>query len=115
MKDEIYQSNLDYHEIGNRIRKYRTKAGLTQAQLAEMVNTSGAHLSKMELGVYRSYFDVYVAIATALNISLEDLLEGQISIESKSGEQLLLERYRRLSLPLKKIALGLLEHLEQYK
>ena len=35
---------LDYHSIGNRIRKYRKRCGYTQEELGLSIDTSGPYI-----------------------------------------------------------------------
>lgn len=76
--DELIDNLMDYSVVNSNIRKYREKAGLTQEQLAEKCHISSKYLSRLENNYYKGHLHVYVQIATALNISLYDLL-GKIS------------------------------------
>ena len=52
--------------VGNNIAKYRTVAGLTQAQLAERIGVSIPFLSRMERGQKLMKLQTLCAIAQAL-------------------------------------------------
>lgn len=60
--------------IGHNIAKYRTIAGLTQAQLAERIGVSVPFLSRMERGQKLMKLQTLCAIAQALNVSYDALL-----------------------------------------
>lgn len=60
--------------IGSNIAKYRTNAGLTQAQLAECIGVSIPFLSRMERGQKLMKLQTLCAIAQALNVSYDALL-----------------------------------------
>jgi len=68
---------LDYYEIGQRIRKIRKAHGLSQEQLAEMVNISVPHMSHIETGNTKLSLPVFVEIAEALEVRTDDLLRDR--------------------------------------
>lgn len=60
--------------IGENTRKYRTRAGLTQAQLAEKVGVGTAFISRVERGQKRMRIETMLLVASALHISVDLLL-----------------------------------------
>jgi DNA-binding XRE family transcriptional regulator len=60
----------------NPIRVWRKHRGLTQRQLAEAAGISVPYLSQIELGERKGSTDVLVAIAKALDLALDDIVEG---------------------------------------
>lgn len=66
---------MDYYAIGQQIRKSRKARGLSQEQLAEMVNISTTHMSHIETGNTKLSLPVLVDIANALNVRTDDLLD----------------------------------------
>ena len=69
---------LDYKKIGKRIKRYRAEKGLSQEELAEMVGITYKHLSNIETGNRRPSLEIVVSIASALNISPDDILIGSL-------------------------------------
>lgn len=67
-------NSIDFRTVGNRIQKYRLESRLTQEELAECINSSQTYLSEIEAGKHRLFFDTVVAIAQALNISVDKLI-----------------------------------------
>lgn len=65
---------LDYYQIGQRIREYRKAHGLSQEELAEMVNISVTHMSHIETGNTKLSLPVLVDLAEALHITTDCLL-----------------------------------------
>lgn len=57
-----------------RLKAVRTSNGLTQDQLAEAAECSTVALSKFESGVNRPSFENLIALAAALNTSVDGLL-----------------------------------------
>jgi transcriptional regulator with XRE-family HTH domain len=81
--------------LGARIRELRKARGLTQEQLAEMVDIEQKHVSRIELGKNYPTIDRLEKIAEALNLPmqsffdflhLEDDDEQAASIEKMLGE-----------------------------
>ena len=65
---------MDYLKIGHRIRQYRKLRGLSQAQLAEKIDISVAHMSHIETANTKLSLPVLVKIAEELSVSTDDLL-----------------------------------------
>lgn len=61
-------------EIGLRIRQLRTRAGQTQAQLAEAANLNRAYIVSVEHGKQNISMGVIIKIANALGVTAEQLL-----------------------------------------
>ncbi|MBK7576613.1 MAG: helix-turn-helix transcriptional regulator [Ignavibacteria bacterium] len=63
-----------HHEnLGNNIRRYRLKKGLTQEQLSQLSDVSEAYLSKLEAGRRNPTVTVLAKIAEILGVELEML------------------------------------------
>jgi len=60
--------------LGKNIKRYRLFAGLDQARLAERAGMSAQAISKIERGVENVSLDNLIAIAKALDITLEELV-----------------------------------------
>ena len=61
--------------LGRRIREYRTKAGLTQSQLAEKIGIDDKHLSNIERGKNMPNPTILCALAELFSIEIKDLFE----------------------------------------
>lgn len=68
---------MDYYEIGQRIRKLRKARGLSQEQLAEKVSISTTHMSHIETANTKLSLPVFIEIAQALDVRLDDLIYDQ--------------------------------------
>lgn len=69
---------IDYLDIGGRIRAERTKQNLSQEKLAEMVGVGTTHISHIETGNTKASIKTFIAIINALNISADELLRNHI-------------------------------------
>lgn len=73
---------LDYAAIGRRIKAARVKQDMTQEELAELVQVSTAHISKIETAYTKPSFQVVVDIANALQTSVDELLVDNVTYPS---------------------------------
>lgn len=69
---------MDYYAIGQRIRKYRKVKGLSQEQLAEIVDISTTHMSHIETGNTKLSLQVFADLAEALQVNVDSLLNDVI-------------------------------------
>lgn len=67
---------IDYGEIGRRIKDRRVAMGLTQEAMAERAGITPTYASHIERGEKRPSLGVLVRIATALDITVDRLLTG---------------------------------------
>lgn len=65
---------LNYVEIGKRIKIARIRIGISQENLAELVNLSPSHMSNIETGTTKVSLTAIVKIANALSVTVDDLL-----------------------------------------
>lgn len=70
-KDQIEK----YRLLGLNIAYYRKVKGLSQSNLAELVNISRTHMSRIETADCAVSLDVVFDIADALNIDAEKLFD----------------------------------------
>lgn len=65
---------MNYEKIGMRVRQFRRMRGLSQEQLAELVDISVPHMSHIETGNTKLSLPVFVALANALGVRTDQLL-----------------------------------------
>ena len=95
---------VDAQKVGRRIQEARKARGLTQAELAQMVDLSTKYISNVECGFKTPKLNTFVAIANALqcdaNQLLSDVLDVTTSQESASISRKLqalpVDEHRRL-------------------
>lgn len=59
------------------MKTLRKKKGWSQTDLADKTGTTLSHINKIETGKYKPSFEALVALAKALEVSLDDLVYGQ--------------------------------------
>ena len=69
-----FYENLD--GIGDRIREERTKAGISQRELARRLGLSASMISQLESGLSKPSVGTLYAIVTELNLSLDKVIRG---------------------------------------
>jgi len=69
---------IDYLDIGKRIRAERTKQNISQEKLAEIVGCGTTHISHIETGNTKLSIKTFIAILNALNLSSDELLRNHI-------------------------------------
>jgi len=65
---------LNYRDIGDRIRAARQKRGMTQDVASELVGISASHLGNIENGKTKPGLKTIVALSDALDISIDEML-----------------------------------------
>lgn len=78
--------------LGSNIRKYRKNLGWTQANLAEKAGISVPFMTQIELGRKSTSLEVVQNIASALNVSYEQLFDENNTISEKQPNLVLLEK-----------------------
>lgn len=66
---------MDTKAIGARIALFRDRAGMTQAALAEKIGCTPQHISAMERGAKTPKLETFVAVANALCVQSDLLLQ----------------------------------------
>lgn len=62
--------------IGKRVAYLRTKKGLSQASLAELIGTTAKHISEIERGITGISIDLQVLLCEELHCSMDFLIRG---------------------------------------
>lgn len=80
-----------FEDFGERLRKLRTAAGLTQAELGNKINRGVTSISKYESGAMLPTLETAVELAFQLKVSLDELFgyenKSNISTVGLSDEQ----------------------------
>jgi transcriptional regulator with XRE-family HTH domain len=67
--------------IGDRLREERTKAGISQRELARRLGLSASMISQLEAGVSKPSVGTLYAIVTELGLSLDRIIRGEEFLE----------------------------------
>jgi len=83
---EMEPAEMDYVDLGKRVRAYRMAKNWTQEYLAREIGVSTSFIGHIERGSRKASIDTLVQLANALEISTDDLLAG--SLERKKEDWL---------------------------
>lgn len=72
--------------FNERLKNLREKKGLTQAQLSELAGISSRMIQKYECGASRPRFDAAERLASALEVSVSELLGEGGTLVARAGE-----------------------------
>ncbi|MBQ2610792.1 helix-turn-helix transcriptional regulator [bacterium] len=64
----------DKEYIAKKIREYRKKSGLTQAELAEKIDIGTKQISRLEIGDFYPSLNTFFRLVKILNIDLSDFI-----------------------------------------
>lgn len=70
---------INYKKIGEHIRTFRLKDGITQADLAEKSGVDPSNISHIERGATKVSLPTLIKIANALNVSLDDIVYDSLN------------------------------------
>ena len=70
-------NSVDYAALGMKIKDLRLKRGLTQDQLSELVGCNISHISNIENNYTKLSLNILLAIANALDTTIDYLLTTQ--------------------------------------
>ena len=78
---------MDQVKIGNFLKKLRKEKGITQEQLAEILNVSGRTVSRWETGNNMPDISILVDIADYYDISIPEIISGERKSEMMNEEE----------------------------
>ena len=73
--------NIDYKELGKRIRAERRRQDLTQEKLAELADISDSFMGHIERGGRTLSIETLAKLANALNLSIEYIVCGEFNYQ----------------------------------
>ena len=81
--------------IGNKIKDLRKLNKMTQMELAAKANISRSYLADIERNRYNASLETLKAIATALNVNLNEFFDTKETTNSENTTEYFLEQYLR--------------------
>lgn len=88
-------AEINYDELGKRIKNLRLEKGLTQENLAEYVGCNTSHISNIENSYTKLSLNVLLAVANALNVSVDYLLADQLNSTSTVLSQEIIKKLNK--------------------
>ena len=107
--------NIDYKELGKRIRAERRKQDLTQEKLAEMANISDSFMGHIERGGRTLSIETLAKLANALNLSIEYIVCGGFNYQPDMLPAEILDALNRMSSNQRKVFLKMMKTLAAHQ
>ena len=107
--------NIDYKELGKRIRAERRKQDLTQEKLAEMANISDSFMGHIERGGRTLSIETLAKLANALNLSIEYIVCGEFNYQPNMLPAEILDALNRMSSNQRKVFLKIMKTLATHQ
>ncbi len=96
-------NDIDYGQLGKRIKRYRQKAHLTQEQLADKTDVATSTIAHAESGTSKPSLPLLIKIANALNITLDQMVCDSLPVAESYLEKDLAELFADCTLTEKQI------------
>lgn len=106
--------NLDYTDIGNRVRRFRYTLGISQQKLAELSGQEPSNISHIERGATKLSLPTLVNIANALDVSADDLLCGSLPAAKAAFDREAAQILSDCTLEERKIIIGTMRTLREH-
>ena len=107
--------NIDYKDLGKRIRAERRKQDLTQEKLAEMANISDSFMGHIERGGRTLSIETLAKLANALNLSIEYIVCGEFNYQPDMLPAEILDALNRMSNNQRKVFLNMMKTLATHQ
>ncbi|MCI8566586.1 MAG: helix-turn-helix transcriptional regulator [Lachnospiraceae bacterium] len=105
------QQEIDYARLGAKIKKLRQANGLTQDNLADLISCNTSHISNIENNYTHLSLNALLAIANALNTSVDYLLSNQYENKSLALDNEIARAVAKLDLENKERLLRIIQAL----
>lgn len=103
------QTSIDYEKLGLKIKTLRISRNLTQEHLAQLVDCNVSHISNIENNHTKVSLVALLAIANALNTSIDYLLSEQYENSSLALDNEILRAIKDLDNSKKEKILKIIE------
>ncbi len=89
---------MDFRQGGQEIQRVRNELGMTQEQLAEMINIASNSISRIERGLLIPALPTLIDICNALRIGADAVLAAYIDVDTPIRWTLLAEKMEDVEL-----------------
>ena len=103
--------NIDYKELGKRIRAERRRQELTQEKLAEMADISDSFMGHIERGGRTLSIETLAKLANALNLSIEYIVCGEFNYQPDMLPAEVLDALNQMSESQRRVFLNIMKTL----
>ena len=82
-------NDIDYKEIGRRVRAARKEKGLTQEQASERCDITPSFYGNIERGDKKMSVETLIKISRGLSVSTDQLLFGEVTDEEQGAMRII--------------------------
>ena len=80
-------TDLDFKEIGMKVRERRRLLGITQEAVARQIDVNPSHISNIECGRVNPSLTILVKIANILCCSVDCFISGEYTFQIEKGRE----------------------------
>ena len=103
--------NIDYKELGKRIRDERKRQSLTQEKLAELADISDSFMGHIERGGRTLSIETLAKLANALNLSIEYIVCGEFNYQPDMLPEDMSDALKQMSGSQRKVFMNIMKTL----
>lgn len=103
--------NVDYKELGKRIRAERRKQNLTQEKLAEIAGISDSFMGHIERGGRTLSIETLVKLSNSLKLNIEYIICGEHNYQPSMLPTEILDALNRMNASQRKVFLNMMKTL----
>ena len=96
LKNDNIKNSINYEKLGLRIKEARLNKNLTQENIADYVGCNVSHISNIENNHTKVSLNALLAIANALNTSIDSLLSEQYDNSSLALDNAIIKALKDL-------------------
>ena len=105
---------MRYTNLGKKIKEERIKMGLTQEELGEKIDSTGAYVGQIERGERNASVAKIMLIAEKLNTSMDYLTGNMCLNDNSSIDSKILEELRNATNSQKEIVKEIIKIIKKY-
>ena len=102
-----------YTNLGKKIKEERIKLGLTQEELGEKIDSTGAYVGQIERGERNASMNKIIIIAEKLNVSI-DYLTGNVRYNGYNIDQKITDELRSATNNQKEMIKEIIKIIKRY-
>lgn len=111
-KGHYFMKEINFREIGRKLKETRTSKGLTQEYIANMADVNTSHISNIENNRVKVSLPTLVHICNALNVTVDYILSEEYTDTSSVLDEEILRHLRSCTVKTKKQIIQIIEILK---
>lgn len=112
MKGSEYMKEINFEDIGKKLKEVRLSKGLTQEYIANMADVNTSHISNIENNRVKISLTTLVNVCNALGVTVDSILADEYKEPASILEQEILHELRFCSLETQKQILKIVKALQ---